>query len=61
MIDLFENPEGIPLEVQHVLSEFDENSNNTYKELERILNKLKPLGYTFDYGLDASPYELHKL
>ena len=60
MIDLFDDPEGIPLEVQAVLDEFNEDCGNSYKELARILKKLEPLGYTFDYGLDAVPYELHK-
>jgi len=61
MIDLFEHPEGIPVEVLHVLSEFNEDCGNTYAELRRILRKLKPLGYTFDYGLDADPYDLRKI
>ena len=59
--DMFEDPEGIPLCVQHVLDDFNEDTDNTYRELDRILKRLKPLGYTFDYGLDASPYDLCKI
>lgn len=61
MEDLFEHPEGIPLCVQHVLDSFDEDTDNTYTELDRILERLKPLGYTFEYGLDAVPYDLCKI
>jgi hypothetical protein len=61
MKDLFEHPEGIPKGVQLVLDEFNEDNANTYAELRRILRKLKPLGYTFEYGLDACPYDLQKL
>ena len=68
MRDLFETPELIPTEVQLVLESFDEDCSNTYHELDRLLNELEPLGYTFDYYLDAEPYglrpinmELHEL
>lgn len=68
MRDLFETPELIPTEVQLVLESFDEDCSNTYHELDRLLNELEPLGYTFDYYLDAEAYglrpinmELHEL
>jgi hypothetical protein len=68
MKDLFETPELIPNEVQTILESFDENSNNTYLELNRLLIEIEPLGYIFDYYLDAEPYglrpigvELHQL
>jgi hypothetical protein len=68
MRDLFETPELIPTEVQLVLESFDEDCPNTYHELDRLLNELEPLGYTFDYYLDAEAYglrpinmELHEL
>lgn len=61
MKDLFETPDLIPNEVQAVLETFDENSNNTYLELNRILSEIEPLGYTFDYYLDAEPYGLRPI
>ena len=61
MIDLFETPELIPSSVTQVLNTFDEDNGCTYKELDRLLAELKPLGYSFDYGLDAEPYELQKI
>ena len=61
MKDLFETPELIPDEVQAILETFDENCDNTYLELDRILGEIEPLGYTFDYYLDAEPYGLRPI
>lgn len=58
MKDLFETPELIPSEVQAILETFDEDSPNTYLELDRMLQELEKIGYTFDYYLDAEPYGL---
>lgn len=57
--DLFETPELIPDNVRAILEENPEA--DTYEELEEILNKIQPLGYTFDYYLDATPYNLRKI
>lgn len=60
MKDLFETPELIPNEVQLVLESFDENADS-YHELDRILSLIEPMGYTFDYYLDAEPYGLRPI
>lgn len=60
MKDLFETPELIPENVQAVLETFDEDSD-PYKELDRILSELEPLGYVFDYYLNADPYGLRPI
>ena len=61
MKDLFETPELIPNEVQAIFETFDENCDNTYLELDRILGEIEPWGYTFDYYLDAEPYGLRPI
>ena len=48
-----------PEEVRDILNSFDFDSD-AYKECDRLLNELEPLGYTFDYGLDGEPYNLYK-
>lgn len=58
MKDLFDTPELIPSEVQAILETFDEDKPNTYLELDRLVNELENIGYTFDYYLDAEPYGL---
>jgi hypothetical protein len=58
MKDLFETPELIPKEVMSILTTCEDN---TYKELDRLINELQTIGYTFDYGLDAEPFNLRKL
>ena len=57
-IDLFDNWQELPKEVIEVLESFEDE---TYSECERILNELKPLGYTFEYYLDAQPFNLKKI
>jgi hypothetical protein len=61
MKDLFETFELIPNEVQAILESFNEDSDNTYYELDRILAEIEPLGFTFDYYLDADPYGLRPI
>jgi hypothetical protein len=60
MKDLFETPDLIPEEVQAVLETFDEYASD-YEELDRILAEIEPLGYTFDYYLNAEPYGLRPI
>ena len=58
--DLFETPELIPLKVMNVFDTFDQDADE-YQELNRLLDKIEPLGYTFDYYLDAIPFNLRKM
>jgi hypothetical protein len=58
-VDLFEQMESLPDEVQSVLGKYSDGES--YLNLENLLNELKPLGYTFEYGLDAVPYGLTKM
>lgn len=60
MEDLFETPELIPDEVQAIFDTLNEDLDE-YAELERIKEEIEPLGYTFDYYLDAVPYDLRKI
>lgn len=59
--DLFNSPELIPQEVNDILLSFNEDANGNYDELERLLDELEPLGYTFSYYLDAEPYWLRRI
>jgi len=57
--DLFDKWEALPQPVQDLLNNFGEC--DTYKLCDKLLRKLKPLGYTFDYYLDAQPYNLRTI
>ena len=59
-IDLFEHYDTLPNELQKLLNRFSE-LDNTYFECEILLNECKKLGYTFDYYLDAIPFNLKKI
>jgi hypothetical protein len=60
MKDLFETPELIPENVQAALESFDEEAD-PYHELDRVLKEIEPMGYTFNYYLDADPYGLRPI
>jgi hypothetical protein len=61
MADLFDTPDLIPNEVAEILDSFNEDTDNTYFELGRLQRQLEKIGYTFDFYLDAQPYNLRKL
>jgi hypothetical protein len=60
-IDLFEYPELLPQEVRNILEKFEDYFSYTYQDCNRLVKQLNAIGYTCEYGLDASPYNLTKL
>jgi predicted acetyltransferase len=59
-VDLFEEMDNLPEEVQAVLRKYS-TEDETYTNAESMLSDLESLGYTFEYGLDAVPYNLRKI
>jgi hypothetical protein len=60
-VDLFEDYDNQPIEVSEILSEY-ELEDNDYEILEELQSRLEnETGYTFDYGLDATPYGLRPI
>ena len=59
--DLFNDWDKLPKNVQEILSDYDEDEGVTYADTQKMLRKLKPLGYTFDYGMDGVGYNLRKI
>ena len=59
-MDLFEQYEKLPQNVLDVLSRYEEE-DFTYESCEALKNDLEAIGYTCDYGLDATPYGLREL
>jgi hypothetical protein len=59
MIDLFEHYEELPKKVQDIIAEFGDTVG--YLECQSLLIQLEPFGYTFEYDLDAIPYDLRKV
>ena len=58
-IDYFEQYEILEKEypaIYNIVMEQDELES--YDDTERLLNKLNSIGWTFDYGLDNSPFNL---
>ena len=59
-IDLFEHIEALPDEVRQLVLSFSEGDND-YEACKALEKSLKPLGYTFDWGLDAEPFALRRI
>jgi hypothetical protein len=56
-IDLFENYELLPQNVQDLLIELGE-LEDTYEDCDKLISRLEELGYTCSYYLNAEPYDL---
>lgn len=61
MEDLFGQVDTLPVEVQVVIAKFLKNDEYSYESCEQLIQDLNEHGYTCDYGLDASPYDLQKI
>jgi hypothetical protein len=61
-IDLFEDYENIPANVQSILDNHEDAfMDGDYKELQKALTQLKKIGYTFEYDLDGQAYDLRPI
>jgi hypothetical protein len=56
-IDLFEHWEQLPTEAQEIIDRYSEEGQ-TYENCANMLKEFNAIGYTFEYGLDAEPYNL---
>ena len=59
-IDLFNDYENLPQEVQDVLDKYCDG-NNSYDKCGKLVDELHTIGYTCEYGLSAEPYGLRKI
>lgn len=59
-IDLLENYELLPDNVQKILLSFDDEKG-LYKECSRVIEELEKVGYTAKYDLSGTLYDLKKL
>lgn len=59
-IDLFKHTEILPFRVREILYDFEQKSTS-YEDCKNLVAELEKIGYTCEYGLDASPYNLQKL
>jgi hypothetical protein len=58
--DLFESIDTLPLCIQNVLAKF-EREGYDYETCAKYLGILESKGYTFEYGLDGTPFDLTKI
>jgi len=61
-VDLFEDYENIPENVQEILDEhMEELDGGDYRDLEKVKEKLEAIGYTYEYDLNGIAYDLRKI
>jgi hypothetical protein len=61
-VDLFEDYENIPDNVQEILDKYEEDfEEGNYKRLQEAQKELEKIGYTFEFGLDGVAYNLRKM
>lgn len=60
--DLFEDYENLPDNVKSILEKYgDKLQSGDYRDLEAALAELTEIGYTFEYYLDGTAYNLQKI
>lgn len=59
-IDLFNQLDKLPKEVQAIIEKYSLKDEN-YEVMESFLKEMEAHGYTFEYGLDAIPFGLRKI
>lgn len=59
-VDLFEDYDDQPQEVQDILEKYDFEDAD-YQTLKKLKKELNAVGYTFEYDMDGSPYDLRKI
>lgn len=60
-IDLFEHYDKLPKEIQYTIEKYIDADVFTYEDCIALLKDLESKGYTFEYGLDAQPYNLKQI
>lgn len=59
--DLFECESNLlPIEVVRILNDYSMKDSN-YENCKRMLIEMEKIGYYFEFGLDAIPFNLHKI
>ncbi|MEY5041831.1 MAG: hypothetical protein RLZZ414_1384 [Bacteroidota bacterium] len=62
--DLFNDIDNLPIEVQSILNKYakiEAERRLDYPDLINCINELNEVGYTFEYGYELEPFNLHKI
>lgn len=57
IIDLFQTPELLPDNIKAILDKYATDDND-YTNCQNMLAEMEAEGYTFEFGLDAVPFNL---
>jgi hypothetical protein len=59
-MDLFEDPKKWPANLRAILFSYIAK-DQTYANILQLEKDLLKIGYSFEFGLDSIPYNLHKM
>lgn len=59
--DLFENLDQLPDPVLAIIQDYSNESELAYQECKEFQLRLESIGYTFEYYLDAVPFNLRPI
>lgn len=60
-IDLFQHIDRLPKSVQYTIELYNNLETLTYNDCKAFLIDMENQGYTFEYGLDAEPFNLKRM
>lgn len=60
-IDLFQHIERLPKNIQYTVERYTDSDSFSYDDCQAMLIDMESQGYTFDYGLDAEPFNLKRM
>ena len=60
-IDLFQHVERLPKNIQYTIERYTNSDSFSYDDCRAMLEDMESQGYTFEYGLDAEPYNLKRM
>jgi hypothetical protein len=60
-IDLFQHIERLPKNIQYTIERYTDSDSFSYDDCRAMLVDMESQGYTFEYGLDAEPYNLKRM
>lgn len=52
--------EHLPQKVQNVINTYNSDNSNEYAEAQRIIDELNQIGWTADYDLSGTIYDIKK-
>jgi len=60
-IDLFQHVDRLPKNIKYTIERYTDSDSFSYDDCRAMLEDMENQGYTFEYGLDAEPFNLKRM